>query len=159
MRVLVPEVFHPQLQFRYTLFTSKLLGATIYARSAQQPSFSNNPIKVDYGNGSFYTKGKTSWEPISLRCYQFEGITTLNFWKYLQEHQVVRFALDQPQRIYKHDLRLTTLTPEGLPIGTWKLVGAFFDSVRFGDQDWGTDDVVEVDLNIVYDYAEFNPFL
>lgn len=159
MRVVTPEIFHPQLQFRYSLFTTKLLGATVFARSAQQPSFDNNPIKVDYGNSSFNIKGKTSWEPISIRCYQFEGITTLNFWKYLQEHQVVRYAKDNYAALYKHDLRLVSLTPMGLPIGTWKLVGAFYQSVRFGDMDWGTDDVVEIDLSIVYDYAEFNPIL
>lgn len=159
MRVASPEILHPILQFRYTLFTSKLFGAAIYARSAQQPKFDNNPIKVDYGNSSFNIKGKTNWEPINIRCYQFEGITSLQFWKYLQEHQIVRFATDQYQRTYKHDLRLTTLSPEGLPIGTWKLVGAFYSSVGFGEMDWGTDDAVEVDLTIVYDYAEYNPII
>ena len=158
MRVTVPEVFHPTLQFRYTIFTTKLPGALFYARSAQQPSFDNNPIKVDYGNGYFKVKGKTNWEDINLKCYQFEGITIPDFWKYVQQHQVVNRALDQYNAIYKHDMRVVILNPMGLPMGTWKLVGAFYSAVKFGDMNWGSDsDVAEIDLTVTYDYAEFVP--
>lgn len=160
MRVLVPEAFHPQLQFRYTVYTSKLIGSSFYARSAQQPAFDNNPIKVDYQGGYFKVKGKTNWQDISIRCYQFEGITLPDFWKYVQQHQFTRPALDQYNVVYKHDLRLVLLNPTGLPIGTWKLIGAFYSSVNFGDLDWGSDsDVAEIDLSICYDYAEFVPFV
>lgn len=158
MRVVVPEAFHPSLQFRYVIFSSRIPGAAVYARSAQQPGFDNNPIKVDYGNGSFKIKGKTSWEDISIRCYQFEGITLPDFWKYVQQHQLVKPALDNYALTYKHDMRLGVLNPLGVPIGMWKLVGAFFSAVRFGDMDWGTDDVVEVDLTITYDFAEYGLF-
>lgn len=158
-RVVVPEVFHPSLQFRYTIYTSKLPGALFYARSSQQPGFDNNPIKVDYGNGYFKVKGKTNWDDITIRCYQFEGITIPDFWKYVQQHQVTNRALDQYNAVYKHDMRVVVLSPTGLPIGTWKLVGAFYSSVKFGDMDWGTDDAVQIDLTITYDYAEYGVFI
>lgn len=156
MRLAVPNVLHPSLQFRYTIFSSRIPGATIYARSSQQPGFENNPIKVDYGNSYFKIKGKTSWDDISIRCYQFEGITIPDFWKYVQQHQIVKSAKDQYGLLYKHDLRVVVLNPLQIPIGSWKLVGAFFSGVKFGDMDWGTDDAVEIDLTIAYDYAEYS---
>ena len=158
-RVVVPEVFHPILQFRYTLFTSKLPGATIFARSSQQPGFENNPIKVDYGNGYFKVKGKTNWDDLQVSCYQFEGITVPQFWLYLQQHQITKFAKDLYGSIYKHNLSITTLNPMGIPVGTWRLHGAFYNSVKFGEMDWGGEDVAQVDLSIAYDYAEYHLIL
>lgn len=157
MRLANPNVLHPILQFRYTILSAELSGAAIYARSAQQPSFDNNPIRAHYGNTYFDVKGKTSWNPISLKCYQFEGVTLPQFWVYVRQHQEVKFGWDKYARDYKHTMRLTLLSPDGIvPVGTWKLFGAFFKSVTFGDMDWGGEEVAEVDAQINYDWAEYS---
>jgi|JI10StandDraft_1071094.scaffolds.fasta_scaffold163937_5 hypothetical protein len=157
MRLARAELLHPVLQFRYTIISSELEGAAIFARGAQQPSFNTNPIKADYQNGYFFVAGKKTWEPITLRCYHYEGITMPNFWRYVQRHQTVKLARDTYANSYKHTLRLTMLSPDGLtPVGTWKLVGAFFQSVKFGDMDWGGEEVTEIDATIVYDFAEYS---
>jgi hypothetical protein len=120
----------------------------------------SNPIKADYGNSYFWVKGKTSWEPINLRCYHYEGITMPNFWKYVQKHQFVKLARDTYAPTYKHTLRLMLLSPDGItPVGTWKLIGAFFQTVQFGDMDWGGNEVAEIDVSVIYDYAEYSLFL
>lgn len=157
-RLLVPGLFQPTLQFRYTIFTNKLKGAMFYARAASQPSFDNTPLELAHGNASFYVKGKTKWNPINIRCYQFEGITLLDFWIYLQRHQMVEDAKDKYNIEYKHDLRVSVVGPEEIPVGTWELHGAFYDNVNFGDMDRGSDNIVEVDCTIRYDYAIFKPF-
>lgn len=158
-RVSIPEAFHPILQFRYTIFTSKLPGATVFARSAQQPGFENNPIRLDHGNGYFKVKGKTVWDDLQVSCYQFEGITVPEFWLYLQQHQIVKFAKDLYGSTYKHNISITTLNPLNIPVGTWRLHGAFYNSVKFGEMDWGGNDAVQVDLSISYDYAEYHLIL
>lgn len=155
-RVVVPEAFHPSLQFRYMVTTSKLPGAVFYARSAQQPGFQNNPVTVEHINAYFKVKGKTRWDDLTMSCYQFEGITAPDFWKYLQQHQVVPGAVDQYAPSYKHDMQIMILNPLGVPIGTWKLIGAFYSSVAWGQMDWGTDDVIQVDVTMAYDYAEYS---
>lgn len=160
MRVLNPTVFNPVLQFRYTVFTTHLPGALFYARSAQQPGFENNPIQADYGNGYHKVKGKTTWDDLAITCYQYEEITINDLWKYFQEHHLVRFAKDQYGSSYKHQIRLVTMNPSGLvPVGTWVLHGAFYSSVKFGEMDWGNEDVCQVNLQIAFDYAEFNPLI
>lgn len=158
MRLAQPSILHPVLQFRYTVLTSKLPGAAVMAKSAQQPSFENNPIRVDYGNSNFKVKGKTNWNDIQLTFYQFEGLTLPMFWSYLQQHQIVKFATDFRAGSYKHDMQLQILNPMQLPIGAWKLRDAFYSSVDFGQMDWGTDEVAEITCTISYDYAEFDFF-
>ncbi len=157
-RLLFPGPFEPSLQFRYTIFSSKMKGLIWYARSAQQPTVENGALELHHGNSSFYVKGKTKWNPITLRCYQFEGITLLNFWQYLLDHQYVPDAKDKKAPTYKHDMRVSILGPEEFPMATWVLYGAFFEAVNFGDMDRGNDEVIEIDVTIRYDYAEWKPF-
>lgn len=154
-RLLAPEAFHPSLQFRYMITTSKLAGAAFYARSAQQPTAQTAPVTVEYINSYFKVHGKIRWDDITLQCYQFEGITAPQLWGYLQEHQAVSSATDTYAPTYKHDLKLMILNPLEVPIGTWTLVGAFYTSVAWGDMDRGTDDVTQATVTISYDYATY----
>lgn len=152
-RLLVPGSFHPILQFRYQVTTSKLAGAMFYARSAQQPQSDLAPVRVEYVNSYFNVHGKVRWNDITLSCYNFEGITAPQLWTYFQDHQAVSTATDTYAPTYKHDLKIQMLNPMEIPIQTWTLVGAFYASVNWGDHDRGTDDVSQAEVTIVYDYA------
>ena len=135
-RVVVPDAYHPSLQFRYKVTTSKLPGAEFYARSAQQPGLVNNPVSIEHINYYFKVKGKTRWDDLTMSCYQFEGITATQFWTYLQAHQQTVGAVDSRAPGYKHDLTIMILAPDGsTPVGTWKLIGAFYSDVKWGDMD------------------------
>lgn len=156
-RVVVPDAHHPSLQFRYQVQTSKLPSAKFYARSAQQPSADNAPVNVEHINYYFKVKGKTRWNDITLSCYQFEGITAKELWSYLNEHQKVTPATDSYAPVYKHDMQLQILGPDGSSVtGTWKLIGAFIANTSWGDMDWATDDVIQCEITVSYDYAEFS---
>lgn len=155
-RVVVPDSFHPSLQFRYQVQTSKLPGAQFYARSSQQPGFEQNPVTIEHINAYFKVKGKTRWDDLTMSCYQFENLTAKQFWDYLQQHQEVPGATDQYAPTYKHDLQIMILNPLGSPVGTWKLIGAFYSGVKWGEMDWGTDDAIQVDLTIAFDYATYS---
>ena len=157
-RVVVPDAHHPSLQFRYMVTTSKMPSMQLYGRSAQQPSFDNAPVSVEHINYYFKVKGKTRWNDITLSCYQFEGITAKELWDYLNgSHQEVEGATDMYAPSYKHDMQLMILAPDGAtPVGTWKLIGAFIANASWGDMDWGTDDVIQCDVTIAYDYATFS---
>lgn len=39
----------------------------------------------------------------------------------------------------------------------WKLINPIVKSIKWGDLDYGSDDLVEYSMDIVYDYAEFRP--
>jgi len=155
-RLAQPDVFHPRLQFRYTWFTSHLPGISIYARSAQQPSFDNNPVTVDFMSSYYKLKGKTRWNDITLTCYQFEGITGRELYQYLNnDHFNVSDAVENFADEYKHKMQLFLLNPLGVPTGIWTLEGAFIANASWGSMDYGSDEVMECEITISYDYAEF----
>lgn len=154
-RLLVPDAYHPILQFRYMVTTSKLPGVQIYGKAATQPTAQGAPVTVEYINSYFKVKGKLRWDSITLSCYNFENITAPELWAYLQEHQAVDSATDTRAPSYKHDLKLMLLGPDEAPVGTWTLVGAFYETVAWGTHDRGTDDVSTAELTICYDYATY----
>tara|TARA_R110000822_G_scaffold128195_20_gene263940 strand:- start:1979 stop:2524 length:546 start_codon:yes stop_codon:yes gene_type:complete len=157
-RIAIPEVFHPRLQFRYMLFSSKLPGSVIYARSADQPTFDNSPVTVDFMSTYYKMKGKTKWQDIKLSCYQFEGITAREVYRYFnRDHMDVTDGVERFADEYKHMMQLYLLSPIGaiLPTARWRLYGAFMAAASWGNMDYGLEDVVQCELTISYDYAEF----
>jgi hypothetical protein len=156
-RLAVPEVFHPRLQFRYSFFTSKLPTATIHARSADQPSFTNQPVRVNYRSNYMMMKGRTEWNDIKLQCYSFEGITENELFIYFNKHHFdVDEGVEMDLEKYKHTIILFLLSPLGVPTGMWKLIGAFLSDVSWGSLDYGSDDIIQCDVTITYDYALLN---
>ncbi len=155
-RLLTPEAHNPILQFRYQITTSKLPNVQLYGKAATQPTHQSAPVTVEYVNSYFKVKGKLRWDSITISCYNFEGITATELWAYLQQHQAVDSATDTYAPTYKHDMSLMLLGPDEAPVGTWKLVGAFFETVAYGTHDRGTDDVSTAELTICYDYATYS---
>lgn len=156
-RLALPEVFHPRLQFRYSVFTSKLPTAVIHARSADQPSFDNQPVQVNYRSNYMNMKGRTQWNDIKLSCYSFEGITENELFAYLnRDHINVDSGVEKDMLQYKHMMMLFMLNPMQIPTGIWKLHGAFISNATWGSMDYATDDVIQCEITITYDYATFN---
>ena len=154
-RLARPEIFHPRLQFRYALFTTRLPAASIYARAAEQPSFTNNPVTIDYMSNYYKMKGKTRWNDITLSCYQFEGVTGREIYKYMNtDHFNINEGVDKFADEYKHKVQLLLLSPLGIPTEVWNLEGAFIANASWGNMDWGNDGVMECEVTISYDFAE-----
>jgi hypothetical protein len=54
---------------------------------------------------------------------------------------------------YKKDIRFNSLSPTGEIIEEWLLKGAFIADSNFGQMDWATEDSVQIELTLKYDYA------
>lgn len=152
---LTPFVFLPSQQFRFKVISSKLPGAALYCKGAQQPKLANNSIKVDHYDHYIKVKGRTAFSDIQLSCYEYEGITSRELAMYFMEHHSTREGVDRGTGMYKHDLYLGVLNPELVPVGWWKLTGAFFESIDWGQLDWGNSDVIAPELVVTYDYAMY----
>ena len=54
---------------------------------------------------------------------------------------------------YKKDITFNSLGPVGDKVEEWTLKGAFISAATFGDMDWATEDPVQIELTLKYDYA------
>jgi hypothetical protein len=53
------------------------------------------------------------------------------------------------------DVIIRELNGEGHQIGTWTLMNPFITNVKFGDLDYGTEDLLNIDITFRYDFAMY----
>lgn len=156
MARLEPSAHKPILQFRFEMQTTALPNASIYCKSATLPSIENTPIVAEYGNTQMKVKGKTKWNDITVTCYYYEGMTWIDFWAWLNKHQLTETGIDKYADEYKHDITLKMNKPSGTEsVHEIKLVGAFVSSVEMGNLDWAAEEIVEMSITLAYDYAKY----
>lgn len=157
MARLTPDVYKPQLSFRFRISFSQLPDVQFYGKAVELPKVDNSPLVLDYGNVQMKVKNKTKWNDITITCYAYEKMTIDQLWKYLDElHQDVALGQDEYGEIYKKDVQIQLLAPSTeTVVGTWKLIGAFMSALDFGTMDWSTEDIVQPTLTLAYDYATF----
>ena len=92
----------------------------------------------------------TAEDSISKKLYEifFDDIGQPEDWKDL--------TIGCPQALSKADIVviITQYDAEGSEATQWELVGTFIKSINFGDLDYSSDDFVEVEVVMAYDYAQ-----
>ena len=46
-------------------------------------------------------------------------------------------------------------SPETVVVGNWQFLNAFLTDVNFGSQDYGSEDMVDISIDVQYDWAEY----
>jgi hypothetical protein len=157
MARLSPESYRPILSFRFKIQFSAIPNINFFGKATSLPSLSNNPKTIDYGNTYITVKGKTKWNNISIDMYAFEGMTHDELFGYLNDmHQEISSGKDKYGSSYKKDVQIQLLGPDDSVVGTFKLIGAFIETLNFGQMDWSNDDPIVPQITLIYDYAEYN---
>ena len=162
MARLSPSSYKPILQYHFIVEFGDhgmALGDNTenYARGSDLPAAENNPIKIEYGNTYMWIKGKTVWNNINMQFYSLGGGINTNkkLWDYLNKHQSITDGKDEFKDTYMGQVTIKLLEPTGTPVGQWKLINAFIASVNWGNVDWGAEEVIQPEVQFVYDYAEW----
>lgn len=125
--------------------------------SAGKPSVKNGEITLDHINVQRYVKGKSVWEPISIKLYDAivpSGAQAVMEW--IRMHHESATGRDGYSSFYKKELKLEQLSPLGEVIEQWILKGAYITDAKFGDLAWETEEVINIELTLRYDWAFLN---
>lgn len=126
-------------------------------KASAKPSLSNGEVTLDHINVQRYVKGKTVWNSIAVTLYDAivpSGADAVMQW--VRQHHESVTGRDGYSSFYKKDIYLRQLSPLGEVIEEWQLKGAFITETNFGSLDWSTEDVVNIELTLRYDWAFFN---
>lgn len=124
-------------------------------RTASRPSVTFNPVVVDYMNIQRKFAGKPEWQDISITLTDPigpEGSAQVHEW--LLEHHQAATGTSGYAYQYKKRLQFDSVGPDGQILETWVLEGAFINSVNWGNFDYTTSDLVDIEITLSYDYAE-----
>lgn len=123
-------------------------------KASAKPSIANGEITLDHINVQRYVKGKSVWNTISVTLYDAivpSGAQAVMEW--IRLHHESATGRDGYSSFYKKEIRLRQLSPLGEVIEEWILNGAFIVDANFGSLDWSTEDVVNIEMTLRYDWA------
>ena len=146
------QSFQPKVANRYVLYLDGVPSFLI--KKAARPSVKFNTITMDHMNTQRKIQGKATWDDISLTLYDPivpSGAQAVMEWVRLGYESVTGRA--GYADFYKKEIVCNVLGPVGDKVEEWTLKGAFISSATFGDMDWATEDPIQIELTLKYDYA------
>jgi len=131
------------------------------AKTVTKPSYSVSSNEYQLVNQKYKVPGVVTWDPITINLADV-GKTVDNLVAELGtfgwDKDGTRDGLDKTkvQGATKEEIgkiRIQQLNAEGEVIETWTLEGAYISRVVFGNLDYSSEEIVEVQITVDYDYA------
>ena len=144
--------WEPKYTNRFIMYMGDI--PTYIIKAAARPSLTNGEVILDHINVERKLKGKTRWQDVSITLYDPivpSGAQSVMEWVRLHHESLT--GRDGYSTQYKKDIRFNSLSPTGEIIEEWLLKGAFIADSNFGSMDWSTEESVQIELTLKYDYA------
>ena len=144
--------FEPKQANRFILYMDGMPSYIIKGVSAV--TLNQGVVTLNHINVERKLKGKSRWQDVTVTLYDPvvpSGAQAVMEWVRLHHESVT--GRDGYSDFYKKDLTFNTLGPVGDKVEEWTLKGAFISSATFGDMDWATEDPIQIELTLKYDYA------
>lgn len=147
--------WEPKKAHQFIMYIGEVPAYLIKATA--KPSMTNGEIALDHINVKRYVKGKTQWNTIGVTLYDAivpSGAQSVMEWVRL--HHESATGRDGYSSFYKKEIRIHQLSPLGEVVEEWILHGAFITESNFGSLDWGSEEVVNIEMTLRYDWAFLN---
>jgi hypothetical protein len=145
--------FEPKMKNRFIFDCGNGIPAYLI-RTATRPTIQFEVVTLDHINVKRKLKGKGEWQDITMTLYDPivpSGAQAVMEWVRLSHESLTGRA--GYADMYKKDIQCYMLGPVGDKIEQWTLIGAFINQANFGDLDWSSNDVAQIELTLSYDYA------
>ena len=144
--------FEPKLQNRFILQIDGVPAFTI--KAANRPEIQFEEVELHHMNVVRYVKGKGQWQETTMTLYDPivpSAAQSIMEWVRLSHESVT--GRDGYSDFYKKDVSVQVLGPVGDIVEEWSLKGAWVKGANFGALDQTTNDPVEIEVTLRYDYA------
>ena len=149
----MPVPYEPLRKNRFILRFPTSLGINEwYVTSTARPSAKIKSVEIPFLNTKTYVAGIFEWEEIKVTFKDPIGPSAsqaLMEWFRLHAESVtgrMGYAAG-----YKKDVELEMLDPTGVVVQKWILQGCFLTSLNFGELNYSTDDLANIDASLRMD--------
>tara|TARA_Y100001937_G_scaffold43141_1_gene60970 strand:+ start:6846 stop:7349 length:504 start_codon:yes stop_codon:yes gene_type:complete len=133
-----------------------------YAKSVDKPSFEISTQEHDYLNHKFKFPGKTTWSPVSMKMVDPTNpdmaATLSDIVTYAGYHPPS--TADDHTSMSKSsavktlgDVYIEQIDANGTMIEKWTLKNAWISKVTYGNLDYSSEELTEVEMEFQYDWA------
>jgi len=158
----------PKRSFRWLLYVSGM--PQFIVTNVKKPSFNVGSTPFNFLNYEFKYPGRVSWQPMNFTVIDpVAPDSTASLYKIL-ENAGYKLPPDYEeagaQTISKlrmvealgTSIKLSQLNAEGKPIETWTINNPQITSVDFGTLDYSQEGMINIAVNLVYDWASLETF-
>jgi hypothetical protein len=156
-------------------------GRMWYVRIANRPTLTTEETEINHLHEKHWISGKPTWENITLTIYDvkkddqtqpFDSASASEFALHKWLNTVWRFAKNDSNVVtggynfldmgdhdaeFKRNMTLYMLDGHGSVMETWWLIGAWPQTVNWGDLDYSSSDTADVEVTVRFDRAEWFP--
>ncbi len=154
----------PKRKYRFVMYVGGIPLWTV--KTTNKPTANVSTAEHQYLNHTFKYPGRVTWDPISLTlvdplspdvCKSLINRLQTAGYQYPETANVRETMSKQKAVAALGTIRIAQIDAEGRPIEEWQLINPWFSKMQFGDLDYSSDDLTEINVEITYDYARLNP--
>tara|TARA_R100001509_G_C4865285_1_gene214849 strand:+ start:1085 stop:1675 length:591 start_codon:yes stop_codon:yes gene_type:complete len=157
----------PKRNFRFKVtFTGLSTESVWFAKKVGKPNFTITESTHEFFNHKFYYPGRVEWQPVTLTLVDPVDDTVNTAAQMAALAEAAGYVI--PKGPGEHLVSMTKgkavssigtveivqLDGDGKALETWKLHNPFIKSFKWGDLDYTSDDITEMELELRYDWAE-----
>jgi len=159
----------PKRQFRFKVIFGGLDnandGVIWWAKTVNKPSYTVTESDHTYLNHKFYFPGRVEWDPVTLALVdpvspnataQISALIRAAGYTIPGDATTLETMSKGKATTSLGAVSIIQVDAEGKSIENWSLKNAFIKSVKFGDLDYSGDDLIQIDLELRYDWAELS---
>ena len=150
----------PKRAYRWILDVNGIQTYTI--KKVSKPSFTISESNHQFLNHTYYYPGRVEWSTISFTLIDpinpdassalLEKIMESGYQPALKDTD--RDTLSKAGSLDAlGEPKIIQIDEDGDPVETWTLHNAWIKDVKFGELDYSSDDMVEIQVEVRYDYA------
>ena len=157
----------PKRKFRFTVefqgVAAAIGGAVLwYAKTVTKPSFQIAAAEHKYLNHTFYYPGLDTWQDVSVtlvdpvdpnRTATLSDIVVSSGYSPPADTNSLTTMSKAKAAGALGTVIITQIDAEGKPLEQWTLWNSFMTEVKYGDLEYGGDDLSEMSVTLKYDWA------
>jgi hypothetical protein len=157
----------PKRKFRFTVefqgIAAAIGGAVMwYAKTVSKPSFQIAAAEHKYLNHTFYYPGSVTWQDVSVTLVDpvdpdmtatLSDIVVQSGYTPPADTTALSTMSKAKAAGALGTVIITQIDSEGKPLETWTLWNSFITEVKYGDLEYGADELSELSVTLKYDWA------
>lgn len=150
---MLANTYEPKRKFRWFLSINGVDAWVL--KTCARPQITFEETVIDYINTKRWISGKGAWNPISLTMHDpISPSAAAKVMAWVRRNYEALSGRMGYATMYKEEITLKMLDPQGAVVEQWKLTGAWPVDSNWGDLDFASSDNVEIQLSIRFDNAD-----
>jgi hypothetical protein len=146
----IPFEYEPKRVNRFFAEFDDTLGIEVWkVQKFKRPSMKINSVQIDFMNERNYVAGRYNWDEMTVTFLDPIGpSSSQQLMEWVRLHAESLTGRMGYKAGYAKNILLKALDPTGIEVEKWFLEQCMITGINFGDNDYGSDELTNIELTI-----------